>query len=127
MTPDLKALPAFLAVAETRSFRAAAERLGVTRPAVSQAIGGLEADLGQALFRRTTRSVSLTEAGRRCTAPWRRPWPRSAPRCAPRGTGRRGRAASSASPSPPSPRNSWPGRCWPPTPPPAPACRSTSP
>lgn len=63
MTPDLKALPAFLAVAEARSFRAAAERLGVTRPAVSQAIGGLEADLGQALFRRTTRSVSLTEAG----------------------------------------------------------------
>lgn len=63
MAVDLTGLSVFLAVAETRSFRAAAERLGVTRPAVSQAIRRLEDRLGVALVQRTTRSVSLTEAG----------------------------------------------------------------
>jgi DNA-binding transcriptional LysR family regulator len=53
----------FIAVAEARSFRAAADRSGVTRSAVSQAIRKLESDLGIALFHRTTRSVNLTEAG----------------------------------------------------------------
>ncbi|MBE9607258.1 LysR family transcriptional regulator [Acetobacteraceae bacterium H6797] len=61
--PDLNAIATFLAVAEARSFRAAAERLGVTHPAVSQALRKLENGLGTALFRRTTRSVTLTEAG----------------------------------------------------------------
>ena len=60
---DLHAMTIFLAVAELRSFRAAAERLGVTRSAVSQAIRRLESRLGIALVQRTTRSVSLTEAG----------------------------------------------------------------
>uniref|UniRef100_UPI0035CA36A6 LysR family transcriptional regulator n=1 Tax=uncultured Enterovirga sp. TaxID=2026352 RepID=UPI0035CA36A6 len=55
----------FLAVAETRSFRAASERLGVTRSAVSQAFQRLEDRLGVALAQRTTRSVHLTEAGER--------------------------------------------------------------
>ena len=64
MTFDLAGLPAFLAVAETRSFRAAAERIGVSRSAVSQSVGALEAKLGTKLFHRTTRNVSLTEAGR---------------------------------------------------------------
>ncbi|KZD01045.1 LysR family transcriptional regulator [Oceanibaculum pacificum] len=63
MMPDLKSINVFVAVAEARSFRAAADRLGVTRSAVSQAINGLEARLGVALFQRTTRSVNLTEAG----------------------------------------------------------------
>lgn len=63
MTADLTGIAVFLAVAEARSFRAAAERLGVTRPAVSQAIRRLEDRLGIALVQRTTRSVSLTEAG----------------------------------------------------------------
>jgi DNA-binding transcriptional LysR family regulator len=53
----------FLAVAEARSFRVAAENLGVTRPAVSQTIRRLEDRLGVALVQRTTRSVNLTEAG----------------------------------------------------------------
>ena len=61
---DLTGLPAFLVVAETHSFRAGAERTGVTRSAVSQALRVLETRLGVVLFRRTTRSVSLTEAGR---------------------------------------------------------------
>lgn len=57
------ALPAFLAVAEHRSFTAAAALLGMSPSAVSQSIRGLEDRVGTALFSRTTRSVSLTEAG----------------------------------------------------------------
>ncbi|MBX4957521.1 LysR family transcriptional regulator [Rhizobium lentis] len=63
MAIDLNGISVFLAVAEARSFRVAGENLGVTRPAVSQAIRRLEDRLGVALVRRTTRSVSLTEAG----------------------------------------------------------------
>jgi len=63
MTLDLNTVATFVAVAEARSFRAASERLGVTRSAVSQAIAKLESALGVALLQRTTRSVSLTEAG----------------------------------------------------------------
>ena len=63
MTIDLNSLSVFLAVAEARSFRLAADNLGVTRPAVSQSIRRLEDRLGVALVHRTTRSVSLTEAG----------------------------------------------------------------
>lgn len=62
---DLNLLPVFLAVAEEHNFRAAAERLGVTRSAVSQGIRRLEDALGTALVMRTTRSVHLTEAGDR--------------------------------------------------------------
>lgn len=62
---DLDDLPVFAAVAEARSFRAAGERLGVTRSAVSQGIRRLEDRLGAALVHRTTRSVRLTEAGER--------------------------------------------------------------
>lgn len=65
MEPDLNALSVFSIVAEQKSFRAAADRLGVTRSAVSQAIKRLEESLGIALVQRTTRSVSLTEAGER--------------------------------------------------------------
>jgi DNA-binding transcriptional LysR family regulator len=65
---DLNPLAVFVAVAEARSFRRAADRLGVTRPAVSQSLRKLEARLGVALVRRTTRSVSLTEAGERLLA-----------------------------------------------------------
>ncbi|MBX4870377.1 MULTISPECIES: LysR family transcriptional regulator [Rhizobium] len=63
MAIDLNGISVFLAVAEARSFRVAGENLGVTRPAISQAIRRLEDRLGVALVRRTTRSVSLTEAG----------------------------------------------------------------
>jgi len=63
MQPDLNALAVFSLVAEERSFRAAADRLGVTRSAVSQVIRRLEETMGIALVQRTTRSVSLTEAG----------------------------------------------------------------
>jgi len=63
MPPDLNALAVFALVAEERSFRAAADRLGITRSAVSQTIRRLEETVGIALVQRTTRSVSLTEAG----------------------------------------------------------------
>jgi DNA-binding transcriptional LysR family regulator len=68
MNTDLAALVVFRAVAETRGFRPAADRLGVTRSAVSQTIRKLEERMGIALVRRTTRSVSLTEAGERLYA-----------------------------------------------------------
>ena len=63
MAADLNSLSVFLAVAEARNFRLAAERLGVTRSAVSQSLRKLEDALGIALVYRTTRSVRLTEAG----------------------------------------------------------------
>jgi DNA-binding transcriptional LysR family regulator len=63
MAADLNSLTVFLAVADTRNFRIAAERLGVTRSAVSQSLRKLEDTLGIALVHRTTRSVRLTEAG----------------------------------------------------------------
>jgi DNA-binding transcriptional LysR family regulator len=58
--PDLNT---FLLVAEHLSFRAAAERLELTAPAISHAIRHLEGRLGVRLLNRTTRSVSLTQAG----------------------------------------------------------------
>lgn len=63
MKIDLNLLPLFLAVAEEDNFRAAADRLGVTRSAVSQGMRRLEDACGTALVMRTTRSVHLTEAG----------------------------------------------------------------
>src|SRR3984885_1398060 len=61
----LDGVETFLSVAHHRSFRKAAARLGVTPSAVSQAVRTLEARIGAALFIRTTRSVSLSEAGER--------------------------------------------------------------
>jgi DNA-binding transcriptional LysR family regulator len=58
-------LQAFLAVARLRSFSGAARELGVSKSAVSQAVHLLEAQLRVVLLVRTTRSVSLTDAGRR--------------------------------------------------------------
>ena len=65
MNTDLTGITVFVTVAEALSFRAASERLGVTRSAVSQAIRRLEERMGVALVQRTTRSVHLTEAGER--------------------------------------------------------------
>jgi DNA-binding transcriptional LysR family regulator len=62
---DLADLTAFVAVAERLSFRAASERLGVTPSALSHTIRQLEERLGARLLQRTTRSVSLTDAGSR--------------------------------------------------------------
>ncbi|MES2269288.1 MAG: LysR family transcriptional regulator [Pseudomonadota bacterium] len=61
-------LDAVLAIARRGSFRAAALELGLSTTALSNAIGKLERQLGVRLFNRTTRSVSLTDAGRNFVA-----------------------------------------------------------
>ncbi|MGZ2385436.1 LysR substrate-binding domain-containing protein [Rhizobium leguminosarum] len=60
----LAELDAVLAIARIGSFRAAALDLGISTTALSNSIGKLEQRLGIRLFNRTTRSVSLTDAGR---------------------------------------------------------------
>lgn len=81
MTPGLavnhKLLQIFVAVAEGRSFRRAADALGRSQSAVSMQVRQLEAQLGVPLFHRTTRRVELTAEGaqllthaRRAVAEW---------------------------------------------------------
>ncbi|OED41277.1 LysR family transcriptional regulator [Endozoicomonas sp. (ex Bugula neritina AB1)] len=61
---DTNSLIAFLAVVDCGSFSEAADKLFLTQPAVSKRISGLEDQLGTSLFDRTSRRVSLNEAGR---------------------------------------------------------------
>ncbi|WP_394831279.1 LysR substrate-binding domain-containing protein [Pendulispora rubella] len=63
MTDSLDGLSSFLAVAQHKSFTAAASEVGVTPTAMSQKIKLLERRLGVVLFQRTTRHVALTDAG----------------------------------------------------------------
>ncbi|WP_254507443.1 LysR family transcriptional regulator [Anatilimnocola floriformis] len=60
---DLDQLRYFLRVAERQNFTRAAEELGISQPALSRSIQKLEEELGQPVFERKTRSVSLTDAG----------------------------------------------------------------
>jgi DNA-binding transcriptional LysR family regulator len=62
---DLADMTAFVAVADNLSFRLAASRIGVTPSALSHTLRQLEERLGVRLLNRTTRSVSLTDAGLR--------------------------------------------------------------
>lgn len=61
---NLNDLKAVMAIAKRGTFRGAAIELGMSTTALSHAISKLEENLGVRLFNRTTRSVSLTEAGR---------------------------------------------------------------
>ena len=61
---QLQDLSTFLTVAAERSFSSAAKKLHRTQPAVSQGIRRLEEELGERLFDRTSRTGTLTEAGR---------------------------------------------------------------
>jgi len=63
--PDLVSLECFVVAAERPSFRSAAEAVALSPAAFSDRIRRLEDELGAALFHRTTRRVTLTEAGRR--------------------------------------------------------------
>jgi DNA-binding transcriptional LysR family regulator len=65
---DTRQLQAFCEVVERKSFSQAAERLGVTQPAVSLQIRSLEQRLGRQLLDRSGRRVEPTEAGRRLYA-----------------------------------------------------------
>ncbi len=60
---DLDQLRYFLQVARRQSFTRAAEGLGISQPALSRSIRKLEEELGQPVFERKTRSLSLTDAG----------------------------------------------------------------
>ena len=61
----LDAMSAFVTVAELRGFAPAARKLGLSPPAVTRLVAALEAHLGLRLLQRTTRSVTLTDAGAR--------------------------------------------------------------
>lgn len=64
LLPSTSALAAFDAVARHESFSAAAEELSLTQGAISRQIAALEEQLGVALFDRTSRHVTLSDAGR---------------------------------------------------------------
>jgi LysR family hydrogen peroxide-inducible transcriptional activator len=61
---ELEQLRHFLKVAETGNFTRAAEAVGLSQPALSRSIARLEEELGQPVFERQTRQVTLTDAGR---------------------------------------------------------------
>ena len=60
---DIRQLECFVAVAEELHFRRASEGLGLSQSALSERVSALEHELGAQLFFRTTRQVSLTQAG----------------------------------------------------------------
>jgi DNA-binding transcriptional LysR family regulator len=61
---NFKTLHAFIALAEELHFGRAAQRCGISQPAISRLLSELEADIGVKLLQRTSREVSLTNAGR---------------------------------------------------------------
>ncbi len=60
---DFKQLESFVTIAKVKSFSKAAEKLFLTQPTISNHIHNLEKELGTALFNRTNKNISLTNAG----------------------------------------------------------------
>lgn len=90
-----------IAAAEAESFSAAAQRLGISQPSLSESIRRIERATGSALFERTTRSVRLTPEGRHAAAVAReivRDFKRALERLA-RGSERSGQISIAALPS----------------------------
>ena len=91
-----------IAAAESETFSAAAQRLGITQPSLSKSIRRLERETGTCLFERTTRFIRLTDEGRYATAVARdavRDFQRALDRLASRHNDRQGRITLAALPS----------------------------
>src|SRR5262245_15178251 len=91
-----------IAAAESESFSAAAQRLGISQPSLSESIRRIERELGVRLFERTTRSLELTAEGRAAAAVAReavRDFKRALDRLASRMQDRQGRITVAALPS----------------------------
>ena len=87
-------LEVLVAAADSESFSAAAERLGISQPSLSESIRRIEREVGVPLFKRTTRSVKLTDDGRHAVAVAReivRDFKTALERLASRGSGKQGR------------------------------------
>jgi DNA-binding transcriptional LysR family regulator len=90
------------AAADAESFSAAAQRLGVSQPSLSESIRRIEIEIGARLFERTTRSVKLTDEGRHAAAVARdivRDFKHGLARLASRSNDRQGRIRIAALPS----------------------------
>jgi LysR family carnitine catabolism transcriptional activator len=94
-------LELLVAAADAESFSAAAERLGISQPSLSESIRRIEREIGSALFTRTTRSLKLTDDGRHAASIAReivRDFKAALERLASRG-GKQGRISVAALPS----------------------------
>jgi len=95
-------LEVLVAAADAESFSAAAQRLGISQPSLSESIRRIEREIGAALFKRTTRSVKLTDDGRHAASVAReivRDFKTALERLSSRGGARQGRIAVAALPS----------------------------
>ncbi len=91
-----------IAAAETESFSAAAQRLGISQPSLSESIRRIEREMGVRLFERTTRSMKLTPEGVHAASVAReivRDFKRALDRLASRGNDRHSRISIAALPS----------------------------
>jgi LysR family transcriptional regulator, carnitine catabolism transcriptional activator len=91
-----------IAAAASESFSAAAQRLGISQPSLSESIRRIEREIGARLFERTTRSLKLTDEGRSATAVAReavRDFKRALDRLSARTGERQGRITIAALPS----------------------------